>query len=72
MGLAAGVLLHLAGPAATAHPQVLQRSTKARLLVALKVVYRDDNIRIHNGVADFCLLHILTAGHRHQNLVGAL
>ena len=57
---------------AAAHAQVLQRATEACLLMALEVVQGDDDIRIHNGPADFRLLHHRAPRHRHSYIIGAL
>ena len=72
LGLAGGVLLHLARAAAAAHAQVLDGAAEAGGLVPLEVVQADDDVRVHDGPADLGLLHILAARHRHQRLVGAL
>ena len=71
-GLAGVVLLHLPRPGAAAHADVFQGSAHARLLVALEVGKADEHVRVHDGPADFGLLHVLAAFHGDQHLVGAL
>ena len=72
MGLPGVVLLHLTGPAAAAHADVLQRAAEARLLVALEMGQGDEHVRVHHRPADLGLLHIFAAAHRHLHLVVAL
>ncbi len=70
---AAGIVhILLAGPGTGAHAQVLQRTAEARFLMALEMVQRDDDIRIHDCPADKGFLHILAANHGNGYLVGAL
>ena len=70
--LAGRVLLHLACTAAAAHAQVLHTAAKAGLLVALEVREGDHDVRVHEGVADLGLVHVLAVLHRDEGLVGAL
>ena len=70
-GLALGVLLHLACPAAAAHAQVLDGAAEAGGLVAFEVGQADDDVGIHDGVADLGVLHQLAVVYRHCHLVGA-
>ena len=65
LGLTGGVHFHLARPGAAAHAQVLDGPAKARGLMALEVVQADDDVRVHDGLADLGLLHIV-ALHGHQ------
>ena len=69
--LAGGVLLHLAGPGAAAHADVLEGTPKAGGLVALKVGQADEHIRVHDGTADLGGLAVFAVGHRHLHLIGA-
>jgi hypothetical protein len=69
--LAEAVLIHLAGAAAAAHADVLQRAAEARGLVALEVGQADEHVRVHDGAADVGLLHELAVRHGHVHLVGA-
>ena len=72
VGLAGGVLLHLARAAAAAHAEVLHAATKAGLLMALEVREADHDVRVHEGVADLGLLDVLAASNGDEGLVGAL
>ena len=69
--LAGGVLLHLAGPGAAAHADVLDGTPKAGGLVALEVGQADEHIRVHDGAADLGGLAVFAARHRHLHLIGA-
>ena len=71
-GLAGVVLLHLAGPGAAAHADVLQGAAHAGLLVALEVGQGDEHVRVHHRTADLGGLHILPALHGNLHLVVAL
>ena len=71
-GLAGVVLLHLAGPGAAAHADVLQGAAHARLLMALEVGQGDEHVRVHHRPADLGGLHVLAALHRDLHLVVAL
>ena len=71
-GLAGVVLLHLAGPAAAAHADVLETSAHAGLLMPLEVGEGDEDIRVHDGPADLGLLHVFAACHGDGDLVVAL
>ena len=70
--LAGRMLLHLAGPAAAAHTQVFNRTAKACHFMPLEMCQTDDNISVHNGPANFSLLHILAIFHRHFHIVSPL
>ena len=70
--LAGGMLLHLAGTAATSHAQVLHGAAKTGLLMTLKVREADHDVGIHECLADLCLAHVLTALDRDERLVGTL
>ena len=72
IGLAGRVLLHLAGAAAAPHAEVFHAAAKARLLMALEVGERDDDVGIHESVADLGLMHVLAVFDRNQGLVRAL
>ena len=65
------MLLHLAGPGAAAHADVLDGSPKTGGLVALEVGQADEHIRVHDGTADLGGLAVFAVGHRHLHLVGA-
>ena len=65
------VLLHFAGPGAAAHAKVLHSPAKACRLMPLKVGKGDDNISIHNRLANLGLFHIFKV-YGHDRLVGAL
>ena len=71
-GLAGGVHLHLAGPGAAAHADVLQTAAEAGGAVALEVAQRDKHVGVHKGAADLGLLDVLAAFHGDIGLVGAL
>ena len=70
--LAGGMLLHLAGSAATSHAQVLHGAAKTGLLMTLKVGEADYDVGVHECLADLCLAHVLAALDRNERLVGAL
>ena len=70
--LAGIVLLHLAGPAAAAHADVLQTAAETGGLVPLEVGKGDKHIGVHDGAPDFCGLEQLAADNRHLDVVGAL
>ena len=59
-GLTGIVHLHLAGPGAASHAQVLKCASKTGCLMPLKVGQGNDNVRVHNGPANLCLLHVLS------------
>ena len=65
------MLLHLAGPGAAAHADVLDGTPKAGRLVALEVGQADEHIRVHDGTADLGGLAVFAARHRHLHLIGA-
>lgn len=69
--LAVAMLLHLSCPGTAAHAQILYRSTKARSLMSLKMVQRDNNVRIHNGSSDAGIFHIVCPCKRHHRLIRA-
>ena len=70
-GLTVVVLLLLTGPGAAAHADVLDGAAKARHLMALEVVQRDEHVSVHNGSADLGVLDVLSVdGDLH--VVGAL
>ena len=71
-GLSAGVLLLLPCPGATAHTDVLNRSSKARHLVALEVSQGNKHVRVHYGPADLGFLYIFATYHRHFHVISAL
>ena len=56
-GLALPVLLHLAGAGAAAHAEVFQRTAEACLFMALEMAQRDDDVGIHDGLADLGFLY---------------
>ena len=70
--LAGSVLLHLARTATAAHAEVLHGAAKACLLMPLEMRERDDDIGIHERVADLCLFHVLAALDGNECLIGAL
>ena len=62
----------LTGVGATAHADVLQSAAEAGFLMALEMVQRDDDIRIHNGTADFRAFDILAACYGDIHIVRTL
>ena len=70
--LAGGMLLHLAGTAAASHAQVLHGAAKAGLLMALKVREADDDVGVHECLADLGLVHVLAALDRNERFIGTL
>ena len=40
--------------------------------MAFEMTQGNDNIRIHDGVADFCSLHIRSTNHGNFNIIGSL
>ena len=66
------MLLHLARAATAAHAEILHAAAEARLLVALEMGERNDDVGIHERVTDLGLLHVLAALHRDERLVRAL
>ena len=56
--LARGMLLHLARAAAAAHADILERSAEAGHFMPFEMRKADEDIRIHDGAADFRGLHI--------------
>ena len=69
--LAVGVHLHLAGPAAAAHTDILNGAAEPGHLVALKVGQGNNNIRIGQSVTDFSFLHKFAVGYGEQSFVRA-
>ena len=63
------MLLHLSGPAAAAHTDILQRAAKSGGFVPFEVVQTDKDVRVHDGPADLGLLHKLTASHGYVGLI---
>ena len=72
MGFACAVHLHLAGPGASAHSQIFQSAAKACALMSLKVIQGDNDIRIHQSLADFSLLYVFAPFHGNQRFVRTL
>ena len=70
-GRALVVLVHLPGPAAAAHADVLQRAAEARLLVALEMGQRDQDVGVHQRLAHQRGLAVLAVRHGHLHLVRA-
>ena len=70
--LAAAVLLHFAGAAAAAHPDILDGAAKAGGFMPLKMRQADEHIGIHDRAPDFGRFDILAALHRHLRFVGPL
>ena len=69
--LAVGVHLALAGAGAAAHADVFDRSAEARRFMSFEVRQRNENVRVHDRVADFCVLDEFAVPHRHFHVVGA-
>ena len=69
MGLSGIVLLHLASPASTAHADILQGSSESGGLVSLEMCQGQENIRVHDGMADIGFLKMLAVTDRHFNVV---
>ena len=68
-GLAGGVLLHLAGTATATHPEILHAAAETGLLMPLEVREADDDVGVHEGVADLGLLHVLAVLDWNERLV---
>lgn len=71
-GLARCVLLHLAGTATATHPEILHAATEAGLLMPLEVREADNDVGVHEGMADLGLLHVLAVLDWNERLVRAL
>ena len=65
------MLFHLAGTAAAAHADILNGTAEARHFVAFEVSQADEDVRIHNGPADFRFFNVFTVLDRHFYFIGA-
>ena len=66
------MLFHLAGAAAAAHADVLERAAEACGLVAFEMREADEDVGVHDGAADLRRLDVLAAAHGHFDVVRAL
>ena len=66
------VLLHLSSSGAAAHADVLQRSSETCGLMALEVGEGNEDVCIHDGLADLCIFHIFSTHYRYFHIVVTL
>ena len=66
------VHFHLACTAAAAHANVFNNAAEAGHFVSFKMIQADDNIGVHQRLADFGFFYQFAVRHRHISLVRAL
>ena len=71
MGLAVVVHFHFSSTRAAAHTNIFDSAAETRGLMALKMVEGDNDIGIHQSLADFSFLDQLPMGNCHIGLVRA-
>ncbi len=71
-GFAVAMLLHFACAGAAAHADVFQRAAKTSRLVALEVVERHEDIRVHDRLTNLRLFDVLGARQRNELFVEPL
>lgn len=59
-----GMHLHLAGPGTAAHTDIFQGAAESGQFMAFKMIYRQENVRVHDRSSDLCLFYIFAALHR--------
>ena len=71
MRLPGVVLVHLAGAASASHTDIFECSAEAGCLMTFEMGETDQDVGVHDGMADICLLEIFTVPDRDNHLIGS-